>query len=49
MMNISVYHFPVVPAVLLALTVAVLQMVLTHAVSRNFRKMSLIDRIRYAE
>lgn len=49
MMNISVYHFPVVPAVLLALTVAVLQMLLTYAVSRNFRKMSLIDRIRYAE
>lgn len=49
MMNITVYHYPALPAVVLAVTVAVLQMVLTYAVSRNFRRMSLIDRIRYSE
>lgn len=49
MMNITVYHFPVIPAVILAVAVAVIQMILTYAVSWNFRKMSLIDRIRYAE
>ena len=49
MMNITVYHFPVIPAVILAVAVAVIQMILTYAVSWNFRKMSLIDRVRYAE
>lgn len=48
-MNITMYHYPLVPAVILAVTIAMLQMILTYAVSRNFRKMSLIDRIRYAE
>ena len=43
------YHFPVVPAVLLICVVAFLQVLLTYGVSANFRKLSLIDRIRYAE
>ena len=45
---ITVYHYPVVPAVALAVTVAVIQLLLTYAVARSFRRMSLIDRIRYA-
>lgn len=49
MMNITVYHYPAFPAVVLAVAVAALQMILTYAVSRNFRRMSLIDRIRYSE
>lgn len=49
MMNITVYHYPLLPAVVLSVTVAALQLILTCAVSRNFRRMSLIDRIRYAQ
>ena len=49
MLNITVYHYPVVPAVALAVTVAVIQLLLTYAVARSFRRMSLIDRIRYAD
>lgn len=49
MFQISEYHFPVVPAVLLICVVAFLQVLLTYGVSANFRKLSLIDRIRYAE
>lgn len=49
MMNITVYHYPLFPAVILSVTVAALQLILTCAVSRNFRRMSLIDRIRYAQ
>mgnify|MGYP007000003815 CR=1 FL=1 len=43
MLNITVYHYPVVPAVALAVTVAVIQLLLTYAVARSFRRMSLID------
>lgn len=49
MMNITVYHYPMIPAVILTVTVLVIQLLLTYAVVKNFRKMSLIDRIRYAE
>lgn len=49
MLNITVYHYPVIQAVILSVTVAVIQLLLTYAVARNFRRMSLIDRIRYAE
>lgn len=49
MLNITVYHYPVVPAMALAVTVAVTQLLLTYAVARSFRRMSLIDRIRYAD
>ena len=48
-MNVTSYHYPALPAVLLALVVALTQVLLTCAVSRSFRKMSLIDRIRYSE
>ena len=49
MMNITVYHYPGIQAAVLAVAVAALQMILTCAVSRNFRRMSLTDRIRYGE
>ena len=48
-MNVTSYHYPALSAVLLALVVALTQVLLTCAVSRSFRKMSLIDRIRYSE
>ena len=48
-MNITVYHYPGIQAAVLAVAVAALQMILTCAVSRNFRRMSLTDRIRYGE
>lgn len=49
LMNVTTYHYPVIPVVILAIVVTFIQMILTYAVSRNFRKMSLIDRIRYSE
>ena len=39
-MNVTSYHYPALPAVLLALVVALTQVLLTCAVSRSFRKMS---------
>lgn len=49
MMNIRVYHYPIVQAVILAVVVAAVQMLLTYAISRSFRRQSLIDRVRYSE
>lgn len=49
MMNITTFHYPLLPAFFLAVTVTVIQLILSFAVSRNFRKMSLIDRVRYSE
>ena len=49
MFNITQYHYPLIPALVLAAVVAVGQLLLTYGVSANFRKLSLIDRIRYSE
>ena len=49
MMNITVFHYPFLPALLLAAAVTAIQLVLSLAVSRSFQKMSLIDRVRYSE
>lgn len=49
MMNIKVYHYPVVQAAVLAVVVAAVQILLTYVISRNFRKQSLIERVRYSE
>ncbi len=49
MMNITTFHYPLLPALFLAVTVTVIQLILSFAVSRSFRKMSLIDRVRYSE
>ena len=49
MLNITVFHYPVIQAVILAATVTVVQLLLTYGVSRSFRRLSLIERIRYSE
>lgn len=49
LMNVTSYHYPILPAVILAAAVALIQLILTYVISRNFRRMSLIDRIRYSE
>lgn len=49
MMNITVFHYPVIQAVILSVTVAAVQLLLTYGVSRSFRRLSLIERIRYSE
>lgn len=49
MMNITVFHYPVIPAVILTVTVAAVQLLLTYGVSRSFRRLSLIERIRCSE
>ncbi len=47
--SITTYHYPFVQTIILAVIVAVLQILLTYMTSGSFRKLSLIDRIRYAE
>ena len=47
-MNITEYHYPVIPMVILVIFVAMVQIGLTYAISRSFRRVSLIERIRYA-
>lgn len=48
-MSIRVYHYPVLPVVCLAVIVLAVQMLITYFVNMNFKKLSLIDRIRFAE
>lgn len=49
MLNITVFHYPALQAVLLAVVVLAVQLMLTGAVTAGFRRLSLIDRIRYSE
>ncbi len=49
MFNIKRFHYPTIQMVILAVTVAVIQILLTYMISKNFRKQSLIDRVRYSE
>ena len=49
MFNIRYFHYPTIQMAILAVTVAVLQILLTFMISKNFRKQSLIDRVRYSE
>lgn len=49
MLNITTFHYPVLPAILLSVAVAVIQLFLTYGISKSFRRSSLIDRIRYSE
>lgn len=48
-MSIRVYHYPVLPAVCLSAIVLAVQILITYFVNMNFKKLSLIDRIRFAE
>lgn len=49
MFNIKHFHYPTVQTVILAVTVLVIQILLTYMISKNFRRQSLIDRVRYSE
>lgn len=48
-MSIQSYHYPAVPAMLLAGIVLAVQILITFFVNTNFKKLSLIERIRFAE
>lgn len=48
-MNIKIYHYPVVPALILAVVILLVQILITYLVNNNFKKQSLIDRVRFSE
>ena len=45
-MSIKFYHYPVLPAVILAITVLLVQLLVAYLVNKNLKKQSLIERIR---
>lgn len=45
----AVYSYPLIPTILLILSVTIAQLLITYLVSNNFNKQSLIDRVRYSE
>lgn len=47
-MSITSYYYPALPAVVLALVVLIVQLLVTYLVNRNFKKQSLIERIRFS-
>lgn len=49
MFGIVSYHYPAVQAGILILVVLVIQILLTYVVTRNFKKQSMIERIRFSE
>lgn len=49
MFGVRYYEYPVVPAVILIVVVLLLQILVTYLVNSNFKKQSLIDRVRFAE
>lgn len=49
MFSIQFYHYPVIQVLILVAAVALVQIFLTYFITRNFRKSSLIERVRYSE
>ena len=49
MFDISTYHYPVTAAIILILTLFVIQMLLAIFIAKSVRKDSLIERIRFSE
>lgn len=49
MFSIKYYEYPVVPAIVLTVVVFLVQLLITYLVNSNFKKQSLIDRVRFAE
>ena len=47
--GVNVYHVPVVEIVCMTAAVALLQLILSYLLSRNLKKESLVERIRYQE
>lgn len=48
-MSIRTYEYPIVPVIILAVIILVVQVLITYMVNKSFKKQSLIDRIRFAE
>lgn len=48
-MSIRLYEYPVIPALLLTAVVIIVQILVTYLVNHNFKKQSLIERIRFSE
>lgn len=49
MFDISTYHYPVTAAIIIILTLFVIQMLLAIFIAKSVRKDSLIERIRFSE
>ena len=49
MFDISTYHYPVTAAIIIILTLFVIQMLLARFIAKSVRKDSLIERIRFSE
>lgn len=49
MMDIKTYHYPLIPTLIMAGTILAVQLLLTYLVNKNFKKQSLIERIRFSE
>ncbi|MBS4534454.1 ABC transporter permease [Clostridium sp. D2Q-14] len=47
--GLNIYHFPLLEIVIMIAVITILQIVLSFVLSRNIRKESLIERIRYQE
>lgn len=47
--DISTYHYPVTAAIIIILTLFVIQMLLAIFIAKSVRKDSLIERIRFSE
>lgn len=48
-MSVRTYHYPVLPVAVLTCLMITVQLLITYLVNQNFKKQSLIDRIRFAE
>lgn len=48
-MDIRVYHYPLLPTIALTLTILVIQIFVTYIVNKNFKKESLIERVRFSD
>lgn len=47
MFGMNLYHVPIIPILLMIIVIAALQIVLSFALSRNLKKETLVERIRY--
>lgn len=48
-MSVRTYHYPILPVAVLVCLIIAVQLLITYLVNQNFKKQSLIDRIRFAE
>jgi putative ABC transport system permease protein len=47
--GLNIYHFPLAVILIMVAVIAVMQFILSFVLSRNIRKESLVERIRYQE